>query len=97
MTYTINDNLPKKKKKKRENIPRDLVPCDSYLRAQSPSANRLATADIAALELRARALRKDLVTTHALCARGNRDPGDGKLLGAHADLPAVGRANGLTG
>ena len=63
----------------------------------SPGTKGLASADIALLELGARALRKDLVSTHALGARGNRNPGDGKLLGAHADLLSIGRANGLTG
>ena len=63
----------------------------------SPGTKDLASADIALLELGARALRKDLESTHALGARGHWNPGDGKLLGAHADLLSIGRANGLTG
>ena len=72
----------------------DLAPC---ICLHSPATKGLASADISLLELGARALRKDLISTHALGARGNRDPGNGKLLGAHADLLSIGRANGLTG
>ena len=80
---------------KRESISRNLV-LATRICHQSPNTKSLASADIALLEFRARALGKDLVSTHALRARGNRDPGDSQLLGAHADLLSIGRANGLT-
>ena len=63
----------------------------------SPGTQSLASTNIALLELGTSALRKDLVSTHALRTRGYRDPGDGKLLGAHADLLSIRRADGLAG
>lgn len=64
---------------------------------QSPDTKSLASTNITLLKLGARALRKDLVTTHTLCSCGHRYPGDSKLCGALADLPSIGRANRLSG
>ena len=80
---------------KRESLSHNLV-LATRIDLQLPGTNSLASANIALLELGTRALRKDLVSTHALRARGHWNPGDGKLLGAHADLLPIRRADGLT-
>ncbi len=62
----------------------------------SPDTKTLAPTNMAFLELGVGALSEDLVSTYTLRTRSHRYPRDGELCGTLADLPSIGRADGLT-
>ncbi len=62
----------------------------------SPDTKTLAPTNIALLKFGAGALSEDLVSTYTLRTRSHRYPCDGELCGTLADLPSIGRADGLT-